>query len=78
MEAVCLICDIATRKRSNFTDDSIYNIIQEIAPDISDVVSWCTWRQEDFCLFSLSSIITAEGVCFAFNNLNSHEIYTDE
>ncbi|XP_055325779.1 pickpocket protein 28-like isoform X2 [Sitodiplosis mosellana] len=50
----------------------------EIAPDLSDVVFWCTWRGANFCVFSLSTVITAEGVCFAFNALNSNEIYTEE
>lgn len=78
MEAVGLICDFATKKKTNFIDDSIYDTIQEIAPDLSDVVSWCTWKLENFCIFSLSLIMTAEGLCFAFNALNFHEIYTKE
>lgn len=78
MESVGLICDFATKKMSNFTDDSVYDTIQEIAPDLNDVVAWCIWKEEDLCIFSLSSVITAEGLCFAFNALNSNEIYTEE
>lgn len=78
MEGVGLICDFATKKMSNFTEDSIYDTIQEIAPDLNNVISWCIWKEENFCTFSLSSVMTAEGLCFAFNALNSHGIYTEE
>lgn len=78
MEAASLICDFATKKKLNFTNETIYDTIQVIGPGLGDVVSWCTWKEENYCIFSLSSVITAEGLCFAFNARNSHEIYTEE
>ena len=77
MEAVALICEFNTKKKSNSTGDSIYDTIQEIAPDLGDIMTWCMWKG-DLCIFSLNTVLTAEGNCFAFNSLNPSEIYTDE
>lgn len=47
-----------------------------MAPNIDDVSSMSTWKGDEFCRFS--QVFTAEGLCFAFNALKFHEIYTNE
>lgn len=65
--------------RENFTDDIIYDIIQDIAPNISETMITFEWK--DLVEFMRSEfvvpILTDSGVCFTFNAINSFEIYTE-
>lgn len=63
----------------DFTDDSIYDIIQDIAPSMAETMIAFRWR--NIVEFERSEfvvpILTESGVCFTFNALNSYEIYTE-
>lgn len=76
IEAMGLICNYSTQKNSKYIDDSIYDTIRDIAPSLIDVSPWSTWKEENLSI--LNSVLTEEGLCFAFNALNSHQIYTEE
>lgn len=85
MEALCQICEFFKKDLfshvqigKEFTNTSIYDIIQDIAPN--DTMSGCYWQYTAYwhsCeLFR--PILTKEGLCFTFNALNSRDIYTDQ
>lgn len=66
--------------KENFSNDSIYATIQEIALPVSNSTWSCKWQEEILvdCSAYYVPILTEEGVCFSFNSLNSKEIYTNE
>lgn len=83
MEAVAQICDAHLtgdfKLGDNFTDESIFDIIQDVAPSFNDTMFYCKWRNENnFCQAFFQPILTEEGVCYTFNILNSRDIYTKE
>lgn len=62
-----------------FVDESIYETIEDLAPKLDDVVRKCRWRQKEVnCSDIMSPVLTETGLCYAFNALNSDDIYTDE
>ncbi|XP_031639854.1 uncharacterized protein LOC116351846 [Contarinia nasturtii] len=72
-----LICDTYGGELNEFANETVYDSMQEIAPD--DIVSFCWWRMLNFKGSEMfTPILTEEGLCFAFNALSSHEIYTKE
>lgn len=84
METVLQLCDahIAVDNfniGTNFTNSEFFNVLNEIAPTYNDTMFFCKWRNEaNFCNEYFRTTITEEGVCYTYNALNSHEIYTDE
>lgn len=69
-------CELGT----NFTDERIFDTIHELAPNFTDTMFFCKWRNT-FTLcqdIGFQPVLTEEGVCFTFNALNSEDIYTDE
>lgn len=80
MQALVHICEYLPRRYEfydNFTDDWIYDVIADIAPPHLETWFHCKW-QEQYDPECSVPVFTEEGLCFAFNGINSHEIYTDE
>lgn len=65
--------------------ESIYDAIIDIASDLDSTITDFRWlrvpyaydTRYDFPNFFVP-VMTEYGLCFAFNSINSHEIYTDE
>lgn len=67
------------KNQHKFTNDSIYDIIKDLAPTLNDTMSDCKWKSgKSPCSQLFAPIFTEIGLCFAFNILNSHEIYKKE
>lgn len=81
METLFHICpDLYKPSTSNtkFTNTSIYDIMEDIAISVNDITIYCEWREEfQNCTDFFEPIFTDDGLCFVFNALNSHEMYTD-
>lgn len=82
IKALMHICPVLSHHipfNDSVANESIYNIIQDIAPKVLESTYKCTWKRYEFICFELiKPTLTEDGVCFTFNALNSHEIYTDE
>lgn len=62
-----------------FMNDSVYSLIEEMAPTCNETLSNCEWRGENhLCTNLFQPILTDRGICFTFNALNSHDIYSEE
>lgn len=81
MNAACQLCeeniasDIWNISTDNFTDDSIYTTIKEMAPKYDDVQILCnTFGEWTDCTDVLFPIYTEEGLCYVFNSKNVNDI----
>lgn len=76
---ICPILPHLITWNDSFTDESIYDTIQNIAPYLHPSETRCLWtRYLKPCSELFVPVLTEDGICFTFNALNSHEIYTDE
>lgn len=80
MEAIAHICDSMIFKfDGKFITDSIYDDIKDIARPFDETLIECTSPYESGdCSELFVPIYTEEGLCFSFNALNSHQVFTDE
>lgn len=83
MKALIHICHFDfkddIRFHEEFTNSSIFETMQDIMPAFNETITKCKWRREKrACDELLSPIITGAGLCYAFNSLNSHDVYTNE
>lgn len=82
MKALANICEFTLPghiyHNDNFSDDSIYHTIRDFSISYNDTFIYSLW-QTSYNYFQLTfhPIFTDDGICFSFNDLNSHEIYTD-
>lgn len=70
--------EIPKRYRNDFVNESIYDIIDDFAPNIDYVMHECRWQQQKNCFDYISPMMTHKGKCFAFNALSSYDMYTDQ
>lgn len=62
-----------------FVNESIYKLIQDMAPKLNETVGHCTWKDKSVaCEHLFRPIITDFGLCFTLNGINSREIYSNE
>lgn len=65
--------------KETFLDKAIYDSLRDIAPPMMDTMYTCSWKHSnESCKTIFKPIVTFFGSCYAFNPLNSHEIYTEE
>lgn len=60
---------------------SIFETFEEMAPILNETLRVCALKDDDSddtCSRIFVPISTEEGLCFAFNALNSAETYTDK
>ncbi|XP_031632054.1 pickpocket protein 28-like [Contarinia nasturtii] len=61
-----------------WTNSSIYDTIEELSPTFEETLLTCEWRSTTYpCKDLFASVFTEDGLCFTFNALNSHEMYTE-
>lgn len=68
-------------KYINETDADIqfYNYAKRVAPTLNETLFRCTWHRQDVnCSDIFKEVLTDEGVCFTFNQLNASELYNEE
>lgn len=62
----------------SFTNESIYDTIQEVALKLQRSDLNCFNSMFLDCFDWLKPLITEDGYCFTFNALNAHDMYTNE
>lgn len=72
----------------HFVNASVFNVIEEMAPPLNDTIKSCNWGAMtgptywtygyNDCSKMFAPILTEEGFCFAFNVLNSANIYSEK
>ncbi|XP_055305980.1 pickpocket protein 28-like [Sitodiplosis mosellana] len=63
--------------QDEFTGEWIYDIFSDMAPSLHHTLNHCTWQDKDRpCGEIFVPVLTENGLCFTFNSINSHEIYT--
>lgn len=82
MEAISQVCDAHLTSGflnfgTNFTDQTIYKILEEVAPTYNETMFFCKWRNTPSLCDYFHPILTEEGMCFTFNALNANEIYRE-
>lgn len=83
MEALSHICEFnfpaSIRWGRNFTNASIYHTLEDIAPSLNYSMFRCLWLNQNApCSKYFAPVLSENGLCFSFNTLNSHEVFTDE
>lgn len=63
----------------NFTNESIYSILTDIAPSLNYSMFQCSWLNNEMpCSALFTPVLTESGLCFSFNAPNAHEVFTPE
>lgn len=76
---ICMRIPPLTSYGNDFAYEDIFNVIQDVAPTVDEIMLSCSWKGTNFnCSEYLQPVLTNDGVCFTFNALNSRDIYTDE
>lgn len=75
---ICPLLPNYVKFNDTFTNDTIYDTIQEMAFEYPKDIEGCSFKGVKSCTDLLQPLMTEDGLCFTFNALNSHEIYTNE
>lgn len=82
IDAISQVCDPINSNStvgSFFASNRIVNIMEELTPTPIPLLFLCKWRNEQFsCPETFSKILTEEGICYTFNNLDQSEIFREE
>ena len=65
----------------DFVNASVFDMIEDMAPNLIDTIRACRWKgfgDDNTCSDLFVPVLSEEGLCFSFNNLNWDEIYTDK
>lgn len=66
-------------REDKFENESIFEIIREIAPTLVDTLVDCKWGYRSRnCEKTFVPTFTEVGLCFAYNALNSRDFFTNE
>lgn len=75
---ICAALKYRLKLENPYVNDSIYDTIEGMAPDLDYVMNECRWQGKQYnCSELFVPIITKWGLCFTFNALNSHDFYTN-
>lgn len=83
MSALAHVCDKLGEKlgfKNGSQNDMIYKTLISTALPLENVIYAYAWQRKisKDKKNHFVSVLTEKGLCFAFNSINSHEIYTDE
>lgn len=81
LSAVAHVCPLLpglVEFKDNFTSDSIYDTLKDVALESYVTLNGCWWNRKIVLPCPLKRTFTDEGFCYTFNTLNSNDIYTDE
>lgn len=86
MEALIHLCQLNENKvivcdhfGNQFMNDSIYQLIHEMAPTCNETLSYCKWQERKYpCMELFKPVFTEKGICFAFNALNSRDTFSEQ
>lgn len=77
---VSMVCNFLTDGVSdrNFTNKTIVDHINDVAPNPTDVLYYCLWHNVyQNCANIFKTVYTAEGLCFNMNGLAAEEMFRD-
>lgn len=85
MEALVHICQFSEHKATvcdhfgnRFINESVFKLIREMAPSGNESLTYCKWQDKKYpCMELFKPFFSEKGICFAFNALNSRDIYTE-